>query len=101
MAGREEFRMDLDKERLELSIRLSAIEYMVAHTLNILLKHSGADEKAIAEVEAKASQMFRTTTFPGLDPALSDHLSAEFAAAIERLQDMARWMRAAALKQRE
>ena len=91
----------MDKEQLELSIRLSAIEYMVAHTLNIVLKHSRADEKAIAAVETRAKEMFLSTTFPGLDPAVSDHLSAEFASAIERLQDMARWMRAAVQKQQE
>ena len=91
----------MDKEKLELSIRLSAIEYMVAHTMNIVLKHSRADEKAIAAAETKANQMFLTTTFPGLDAAVSDHVSAEFAAAIERLQDMARWMRAAVQKQNE
>lgn len=77
--------------------RLIAIETLLTHTYNVVLKLAGADEAVITEVEADAMQQASINTMEGainLTAVQRDHLSSEVAVSLERLFEISRSMRA-------
>ena len=85
----------LEKE-IKRETRLLALEYMVSHTYNMVLKFVGVSEEAIAAAEAEGLSAIGLQKLVDRDPALSDHVSAEMRDAIEDLMLGAREMRAMA-----
>lgn len=75
--------------------RLAAVEYLVSHTYNIVLKSLGLPEETIAEAEERGLLAIGLETIVTSDPALSDHVSAEVRDALADLLAGAREMRAA------
>lgn len=77
--------------------RLIAIETLLTHTYNVVLKLAGADEAVITDVEADALRQASINTVTGV-PRLSavqrDHLASEVADSLERLFQIAKAMRA-------
>lgn len=72
-------------ETIKLEMRLSAIEYLLCRLNVTLLRATGLPtekiDAALTDFVADASRQ----KFPGLDPALSDHASAEWTDAVARL----------------
>jgi uncharacterized coiled-coil protein SlyX len=69
---------------IELEMRLSALEYVVCK-LNVAIL---AATVPLDQIPARLDQFAEEAgqqLFPGLDPALSDHASAEWQAAIGKL----------------
>jgi hypothetical protein len=83
----------MDKEKIERSMRLTAIEYMIAHVMNLTYQLNGLSGETIKQADESAQRMIERQTWPGVDPAISDHLAAEFGAAVSRILSMAKDMR--------
>lgn len=78
--------------------RLVAIETLLTHTYNVVLKLAGADETAISEVEFDALRQASVNTVSGaskLTAVQRDHLASEVGVSLERLFEIARAMREA------
>jgi len=78
--------------------RLIALEYMICHVYNIVLRSTRLPEDAISESERRGLDLIGLTTFAGTDPAMSDHMSAEIRDALADLMRSAREMREAAAR---
>lgn len=73
------------EERIKLEIRLTAIEHFLVEAYSLLLlAASKTPSKDLALFVAQQEQ----TVLPGLDPAFSDHASAEWQSAVERIASL-------------
>lgn len=84
--------MDAQKE-IEVDARLYAVEMMAVVAYNMAVDLTRIDERSLAEAEKDAATDTGLLTSGITDPAMSDHISAERQAALERLQTVARRMR--------
>ena len=78
----------MTEEQIKAEMRLSALEFLVCRVWAAFNVAGGAtnqdDERRGREFLSGASRQI----FPGLDPAMSDHATAEWNAALERLLTM-------------
>lgn len=84
--------MSLD-DTLRNEARQLAAEYMICHTYNLLMKLLGVSEADIRAAEQNGLQAISLQPIVTRDAALSDHVSAMMAEAIEDLQTAAKEMR--------
>jgi hypothetical protein len=72
-----------DKATLDLEIRLQAIEFVLTQIGKVALITAGFTVDQAAEMRKNAREGLLKETFPGADPAMADHVSAEFADRVE------------------
>jgi hypothetical protein len=72
------------KEHLDLEIRLVAIESVLTQIGKIACVAAGLMPEHARQMSENSRQTFLNEAFPGADPAIADHLSAEIA---ERVQE--------------
>ncbi len=85
----------MDGEKvIEIEARLFALEMMTVVAYNMAVNLAQLDEKELAEAEKDASTDAGLLTSGITDPAMSDHIAAERQIALERLQEVARRLRA-------
>lgn len=72
----------MDKEKVDLAARLAAIETLLgALVIQQVLKGTLDPDRIKDAINANAMHM----TFPGVDPTISDHVSAESQRHVERI----------------
>jgi hypothetical protein len=82
---------DVAHERyLELSARITAFEYLVKQLLwmqaeNHVREHGGDATEPISALRQDAAASLQRATFPSLDPASSDHVSALTTEHVDRV----------------
>jgi hypothetical protein len=75
----------MTKAELDLELRLKAIEYVLAHIGRAAFLAAGITPEQMKTMrEAGRSQLLKET-FPGLAPAMADHVGAELADHVEAL----------------
>ncbi|EHK75210.1 hypothetical protein SM0020_24920 [Sinorhizobium meliloti CCNWSX0020] len=82
----------MTEDEIRLEARLTAIEYMIGHTLSRFYFVSGISDEQLDAAEVKGRRALAATTFPGVDPAIADHFSAEIQENVERINGIARDM---------
>ena len=91
----------MDQALLELSARLTAIEYMLMHLQKVAYMSAKMTPDAIDRVVAASIEGFKGTAFPGFpDPAESDQFSAAVEDRISKLLHGAKAMAALDSKQK-
>ncbi len=80
----------MDQAKLDLEIRLRAIEYVLAHVGKIALMALNNWDEAATNLAARrlrgaAQGKLGVDTYPGAAPEVSDHLAAEFQARVDAL----------------
>jgi hypothetical protein len=81
----------MSEEQIQAECRLYAIEWAVSILFATSFKQMGAAGPAMLDqVRQQALEGARKKTFPNLDPAMSDLLSAELEIAVNRLLGMAK-----------
>lgn len=73
----------LDNEKLRSELRLAAIEYLLARTFSLFTL--GLSDEQFRQVLESYREGLSQETFGFPDPALGDHVSAEFRDAVLRL----------------
>jgi len=77
------------QERAEAECRLYALEWYVCMLHAAIFAQAGKDGLVIlGHLRQTALEGARQKAFPGLDPAMSDLVSAELEAAVDRLLSM-------------
>ena len=85
----------MDKEKLDLEVRLLALEYMAAHTLSVVYRLAGITPTVADIASDRGYERLMLETIPGNhDPALADHITAELASAIDALMRSAAELKA-------
>lgn len=84
----------MTKSEIEIAARLEALETLAVATWNLAVINSRLSDSDIAEVEAGLVRNAGQRTIETLDPAMSDHVSAECETALRRLVKSARDNRA-------
>jgi hypothetical protein len=77
------------KERLELEVRLMAIEYALVHIGAAAFRRLDITAPTARKLSQDAGAKLLSETFPGADPAEADHWSAELA---DRVQGLLAWL---------
>jgi hypothetical protein len=81
----------MSEEQIKAECRLYAIEWAVSILFATSFKQMGAAGPAmLGQVRQQALEGARKKTFPDLDPAMSDLLSAELETAVDHLLGMAK-----------
>jgi hypothetical protein len=78
----------MDEDRLKMDVRLYCAEWLSASTLAVLLKASEQPQQLFETIKSQTLSAAKVKAFPGLDPAMSDLLSAELESGLERLLGM-------------
>ncbi len=80
----------MDEKTIKAEMRLYAMETFVASLLLALCLQNAPDDPlaAFEKIRAQMTKGLRRQTFPDVDPAMSDLLSAELEAAATRLAAM-------------
>jgi hypothetical protein len=83
--------MPATEHELKLQMRLYAVELLAAKMLamSLLLQPEPDPSRRMAKIRQQMVHPAQPHTFPDLDPAMSDLLSAELEAAVDRLMEMA------------
>ena len=79
--------MSSHQDKIDLEMRLAAIEFMVCKVWGALIGAGGRTIDLIDEGLDQLAGHAKTQLFPGLDAALSDHASDEYATAVRRLTE--------------
>lgn len=74
-----------DKAELDLELRLKAIEYVVALLGRAIYLDAGITPDQLKQAREAGREKLLHEAFPGLDPVLADHVSAEFADRVDEL----------------
>jgi hypothetical protein len=82
----------MTEQELKLEARLSALEYMISHTLSRIHVLTGATNEQLDAMEDDARITLSATTLPGADPAMADMFAGELQECIERLIEITREM---------
>lgn len=75
----------MDQYKIDNEIRLMALETVLVHVAKVAFLTSGVTEAGISEWRKDAIKKLGSQTLPGIDPALSDHCSAELQVAVDQL----------------
>ena len=75
----------MDQYKIDNEVRLMAIETVLVHVAKVAFLTNGVTEEGIAEWRKNATEKLGSQTLPGIEPALSDHCSAELQAAVDQL----------------
>jgi hypothetical protein len=74
-----------DKEKIDLEIRLAAIEYLLINMGKAVYLTAQVPNEKMREMREGARKRLLSETFPGLDPTMGDHVGAELADRVEYL----------------
>jgi len=74
----------LQQHHIANAVRITALETVLVHVAKVAFLTSGVSAEALDHLRRDAQQKLQLR-FPGLDPALSDHISAEFSTELDRL----------------
>jgi hypothetical protein len=74
-----------DNVELDLELRLKAIEHVLVHIGKIVFLEAGITPEQMKTARENGRENLLRETFPGLDPALADHVSAELADRVDGL----------------
>jgi hypothetical protein len=81
----------LTEEQIKAECRLYALEWAVSMLFSAQFQQMGAaGVQMLEQTRQQALEGARGKTFPALDPAMSDLLSAELESAVDRLLSMAK-----------
>ena len=69
----------VDKEKLDLEIRLTAIEYLLINMGKAVYLTAQVPAEKMREMRESARTQLLGETFPGVDPSMGDHVGAELA----------------------
>ena len=76
----------VDKEKLDLEIRLTAIEYLLINMGKAVYLTAQVPAEKMREMRENArTQLLLGETSPGVDPSMGDHVGAELADRVEYL----------------
>lgn len=75
----------MNEFQIHVMARMSAIEHVLVHIGKIACLSAGLEPDHMKEMLRIESLKRDSETFPGADPALSDHLSDEIGASVKRL----------------
>ena len=75
----------VDKEKLDLEIRLTAIEYLLINMGKAVYLTAQVPAEKMREMRESARTQLLGETFPGVDPSMGDHVGAELADRVEYL----------------
>jgi hypothetical protein len=78
------------QNQIELEMRIAAIEFLLCRSVAVMLKSVVRSDVQISIGLDQISEHAKTQKFPGLDAAMSDMASDEYAAAVKRLTNMAK-----------
>jgi hypothetical protein len=78
-----------DEQAIKLEMRLWALEVLVCNILAVIASSDSDPNELMKKTREQMISGAQQHTFPEVDPAMSDLLSAELEAAITRLMDMA------------
>ncbi|MBY3295771.1 hypothetical protein HFO10_07295 [Rhizobium laguerreae] len=67
----------MTKEEFELEARLSAIEYMISHTLKCVYAINDVSAQALDTADAQAADRIQSLTIEGADAAAADVFTDE------------------------
>jgi hypothetical protein len=84
-ASLERFAIMADKEKIDLEIRLAAIEYVLINVTKAVYLTAGVPSDKMREMREGARTRLMAETFPDLDPSMGDHVGAELADRVEYL----------------
>lgn len=76
------------EQQIKEEVRLYAVEWMVCQLASVLLTATGQGNVILSQMRQQAIAGARGKTFQSVDPAMSDLLSAELEAAVDRLLGM-------------
>ena len=80
----------MDKERIGLEARLTAIEYLLTTLLASRYQQRPDPLEALDAAANGVRDLLNQATIPGVDPALSDHAAAETRDEVLRLMSATR-----------
>lgn len=72
----------MDKDKIDLEIRLTALEQFVYEVGKVAFIKAGLDPDQIGQYAENAYQKISSDTLPGVDPAQADHAVDEVAKAV-------------------
>ena len=75
----------VDKEQLDLEIRLTAIEYLLINMGKAVYLTAQVPAEKMREMRENARTQLLSETFHGVDPSMGDHVGAELADRVEYL----------------
>ena len=75
----------MDKDKFDLAASLAAIEHVLAYVGRVAALSAGLSPEQLAQARENARKTLLLETWPGVDPALADHLSGEIADRVENL----------------
>ena len=75
----------VDKEKLDLEIRLTAIEYLLINMGKAVYLTAQVPAEKMREMRENAQKQLLGETSPGVDPSMGDHVGAELADRVEYL----------------
>jgi hypothetical protein len=73
----------IDKEKLDLEIRLIAIEWVIVKIGMTAAIAAGLNPEHVKQIRENARKDVLKETFPGADAAMADHVGAEIADRVE------------------
>ncbi len=76
-----------DQERIAIHTRIAALETALQLTLTMLYMSQKKSPAAVATLNKGLIDIIGRTTVPGVDPVISDHLTAEVTERIQNLLD--------------
>jgi hypothetical protein len=75
----------IDKNRLDVEVKLFALEQIVLHLSKMVFCATGVSEEGVRQFRASCREQLSAQTLPGVDPAMADHVTAEIEAEVDRL----------------
>lgn len=83
----------MDKDKIDLAIRLGAIEHVLCDTLaKFAVVTNGPNALTYVQgLRASAAQHLAARTFPEAEPVVSDHAAAELESHVDRLLRAVEW----------
>ncbi len=76
---------ETSKWRINLELRLSAVEFVLAEIGKMILLDAGISPDGARQMREAARETLLNDPFPGADSAMADHAGAEFADRVDAL----------------
>jgi len=77
----------MSEEKIESETRLMMIENFLSILFTTMYRQQSFSPETIKELHSKLLEQTRRETFPGIDPSMSDHISAEYEKHVQRFLD--------------